>query len=119
MTKAQRIGNSKDMLKCMSEACKRHTKCLEDDYPETQNKKDVDTTKRKSGCGHVQPIIRVEGMGIKAEYKAPKRNLGGTEELPESVEQRQSLSPEKVILPFCLPSRLCLMESSTKKSYSM
>uniref|UniRef100_A0ACD5ZZQ4 Uncharacterized protein n=1 Tax=Avena sativa TaxID=4498 RepID=A0ACD5ZZQ4_AVESA len=97
VTKSLRIRNSKDKLKYMSEACKRHTKCLEDDCPETQNKKDVDSTKRKSGCGHVQPIIIVEGMGIKAEYKAPKRNLGGTEELPEYVEQRQSLSAEKVI----------------------
>ncbi|CAM0951685.1 unnamed protein product [Alopecurus aequalis] len=97
LTKALRIRNSKDRLKYLSEACKRHTKCLEDDCPEIQNKKDVDSTKRKSGCGHVQPIIRVESMGIKAEYKAPRRNLGGTEELPESVEQRQSLCPEKVM----------------------
>ncbi|KAM0821222.1 hypothetical protein ACQ4PT_019808 [Festuca glaucescens] len=97
VTKALRIRNSKDRLKYMSEACKRHTECLEDDCPETQNKKDVDSTKIKSGCGHVQPIIRVEGMCIKAEYKAPKRNLGCTEQLPEADEQRQSLSPEKVM----------------------
>jgi hypothetical protein len=109
MTKALRIRNSKDRLKYISEACKRHTKCLEYDCAETQSEKDLDSTKRKSGCGHVQPIIRVEGMGIKAEYKSPKKNLVGTEELPESVEQRQSLSPEKVIYsPFCLPSWLFL-----------
>jgi hypothetical protein len=118
VTKALRIRNSKARLKYMSEACKGHTECLEDDCPETQNKKDVDSTKIKSGCGHVQPIIRVEGMGIKAEYKAPKRNLGCTEQLPEADEQRQSLSPEKVILHFvCLPSMLCLMETSMKKSF--
>lgn len=97
VTKALRIRNSKARLKYMSEACKGHTECLEDDCPETQNKKDVDSTKIKSGCGHVQPVIRVEGMGIKAEYKAPKRNLGCAEQLPAADEQRQSLSPEKVM----------------------
>ncbi|XP_051201329.1 DNA-directed RNA polymerase II subunit RPB1 [Lolium perenne] len=97
VTKALRIRNSKAMLKYMSEACKGHTECLEDDCPETQNKKDVDSTKIKSGCGHVQPVIRVEGMGIKAEYKAPKRNLGCAEQLPAADEQRQRLSPEKVM----------------------
>lgn len=71
----KKLGSSKlkRHVKIMPEACKGHTDCLEDDCPETQKKQDVHSTERKCSCGHIQPILKVDGMDL-AEYKAESRN---------------------------------------------
>src|SRR3954468_8402139 len=52
--------------------------------------------KKIGGCGVQQPNITVDGMKLVAEFKTTKKKTDEQDQLPEPVERKQILSPERV-----------------------
>ncbi|KAB1201777.1 DNA-directed RNA polymerase II subunit 1 [Morella rubra] len=95
---ALKIKNPKNRLKKILDACKNKTKCEGGDDLEVQGQDSEEPVKKsRGGCGAQQPKLTIEGMKMIAEYKAQRKKSDDQEQLPEPVERKQTLTPEKVL----------------------
>ncbi|XLU31412.1 hypothetical protein S245_067478, partial [Arachis hypogaea] len=85
---ALKIGNPKNRLQRILDACKNISKC--------QGGEDSEELVR-IGCGALQPKITIKGIKMIAEYKAPRNKNNDHEQLPNPEERKQILSAERVL----------------------
>ncbi|KAJ4769959.1 DNA-directed RNA polymerase subunit [Rhynchospora pubera] len=96
---ALKIRNPKNRLKFIYDKCNSKKRCAGGDDIDVQKEHDGcgAQLKSRSGCGAQQPDIKVHGIKMVAEFKAPKGKSDEGEQLPEPVERKQILSAERVL----------------------
>ncbi|RYR37877.1 hypothetical protein Ahy_A09g042792 [Arachis hypogaea] len=85
---ALKIGNAKNRLKRILDACKNISNC--------QGGEDSEELVR-IGCGALQPKITIDGIKMIAEYKARRNKNNDHEQLPNPEERKEILSAERVL----------------------
>ncbi|KAJ3686396.1 hypothetical protein LUZ61_015560 [Rhynchospora tenuis] len=108
--RALKIRNPKNRLKFIKDKCRKE-RCLGGDDIDVQKEQDGDEPVKtsRSGCGALQPHIKVKDLVMFAEFEAPKKNKSDEDEqLPDPLERKQILSAERTKLYVLRTVILCL-----------
>lgn len=70
--KIRHVRDPKARMAVVWAHCKTKMVCEPDDIKEEGDGGDEDAKKGHGGCGHIQPLIRKEGLKLFVQYKKPK-----------------------------------------------
>ncbi|KII94419.1 hypothetical protein PLICRDRAFT_36689 [Plicaturopsis crispa FD-325 SS-3] len=83
--KIRHVRDPKARMAVVWAHCKTKMVCEPDDIKEEGDGGDEDAKKGHGGCGHIQPLIRKEGLKLFVQYKKPK----------DDDEEVKSLQPDR------------------------
>ncbi|KAJ7596384.1 DNA-directed RNA polymerase II, subunit 1 [Mycena floridula] len=95
--KIRHIRDPKNRMAVVWAHCKTKMVCEPDDPKEEGAEENEETKKGHGGCGHIQPVIRKEGLKLFVQYKKPKDD---DDEGKSLLPDKRPINPSEVYTAF-------------------